>query len=309
MLQHTADLFAAEAAEVAAHDYRGSLYSTEDKNLNSNVEIWTTDAASMQGFEDPIFEKPGLAPAVVLRFVRGRLWNVGSEFPNIYDEAIAEARKDLSAEDLRTFKNSDGRLAARLSADDPRQGQTLQRTKIRVLQIVWSYLYSGREQEAWKALADLWPTADFERIKAGMIRAQARRVLAHVDGTSTARRPTANTAKVFDLRSQTAQALPTSAGRRRPAIEAPPPLPATVLPVPIFIAHLASDGETEDDLPDSAILDLTIDSAGKVRSAQTSDAAFAAMIKDDTAAWKFVPAMQEDRPIACRVFFMVSPKR
>lgn len=287
----------------------GSFYSTADRNLNSDLEIWTSDAASMQGFDDPIFASAGFAPVVALRFVRGRLWDVGSDFQNIYDDAIASARGELSPEDLRDFKNTDGRLSAPAgSAEEMRRKQSLELTKIRVLQIVWSYLYSGREQNAWNALAEMWPAEDFDRIKAEIVRARGRGVLSQVEGTASAARPPANTARIFDVRAQTPQAIP-SAGRNRTPSVTVAAAPTIVPPMPIFIAHMASEGETEDDLPDSEMLELTIDAAGKVRSVQTADTAFAAKIKADSAIWKFIPAMENDRPVASRMSFILSPKR
>jgi len=289
----------------------GGFYNTSDKNLNGEVQIWTSDASSLIGFESPVFSRSELAPPVVLRFVHGKLLNVGSEFQNYFDEDAAKARSQLTPEDLRAFQNSDGRLAstAHFSQEEQRASENLLRTKLRVLQIVWAYLYSGREQEAWKTLAELWPPADLERIKAEMIRARGQGILSHVDGASTAGRPPANTVKVFDLRIRTtSQALPASGGRR---VTTPPPTAVSNVasPVPIFIAHQAVEGETEDDLPASEMLDLTIDSAGKVRSVVSTDPAFAAKIKDDTAGWKFIPAMSDGQAVASRVYMVVSPKR
>jgi len=58
--------------------------------------------------------------------------------------------------------------------------------KAKVLEIVWSYLYSGREQEAWRSLADMWPALDVDRIRAAILNARARGIRAQVDGVSTA---------------------------------------------------------------------------------------------------------------------------
>jgi hypothetical protein len=69
------------------------------------------------------------------------------------------------------FKNSDGRLLAASSLPTVRQVQ-LRITKIKVLEIAWSYLYSAREREAWSALADMWPLADLDRIHAAIVSAR-----------------------------------------------------------------------------------------------------------------------------------------
>lgn len=289
----------------------GGSYSSEDRSLNGQVEIWTSDTSSLAGFEPPIFNKSGLAPTVVLRFVHGRLLDAGSEFQSYFDEAVASARHALTADDLRAFKSSDGRLAAaaHFSEEDQRQSETLQRTKIRVLQIVWSYLYSGREEKAWSSLAELWPAADFERIKAEIVRARGRGILTQLDGASTAGHATGNTAHVYDLRTEAPMPQISGTGRKRMPVANAASLPSATPPVPIFIAHLLEQGESEEDLVNSEMLDLTIDCAGKVRAIQSADPAFAARFKDDSAGWKFIPAMDNNRPVASRILLVVSPKR
>jgi hypothetical protein len=48
-------------------------------------------------------------------------------------------------------------------------------TKIKVLEIVWAYLYSGREQQAWDALAEMWPSSDLDRISLAYLGCTNRR--------------------------------------------------------------------------------------------------------------------------------------
>jgi hypothetical protein len=82
------------------------------------------------------------------------------------------------------------------------------------------------------------------------------------------------------------------------------------LPIPILMGHRAAEGQTDETLPDSGLLlDLVIDSAGKVRSAESDNPAFDASLKSSTARWKFIPALRENRTIASRIFFIVTPKR
>jgi len=38
-------------------------------------------------------------------------------------------------------------------------------TKIQVMKIVADYLYSGRDQEAWETLSEMWPAQDMSRIR------------------------------------------------------------------------------------------------------------------------------------------------
>ena len=53
-----------------------------------------------------------------------------------------------------------------------------------VLEIVYSYLYSGREDEAWQTLDNMWPAADRERIKKLIIKTRATGLLSTLLKTS-----------------------------------------------------------------------------------------------------------------------------
>jgi hypothetical protein len=199
---------------------------------------------------------------------------------------------------------------ADVSEEEQREAQGLEDTKSKVLEIVWSYVYSGREAKAWEELADLWPEQDFERIKAEILQARSRGILGQVDGVSAERRPTSNTAKIFDLRNEPSPPpLPEIIGRRRVPVASTPTAPIVVPPVPILVAHVIPEGEPEPDLSGSDLLDLTIDCAGKVRSIMSADAALAALFKDDARIWKFIPALNERRAVASRILMTVSPKR
>lgn len=85
---------------------------------------------------------------------------------------------------MNKFKSSDGKLSSvtHLSMNEL-HGFTS--TKIKVLEIVWSYLYSSREREAWQALADLWPASDIDRIRTSILDARARGIRTEVDGVSS----------------------------------------------------------------------------------------------------------------------------
>jgi hypothetical protein len=286
----------------------GSFFKTADTDLDGQVEIWTDDAAALEGFENPIGGRSDLAPTVVLRFEHGRLVDVGSEFRGYFDSQIARLRAQLAPEDLREFKSSSGRLpaTAHFSPEDLRRSEKLERTKERVLQVVWAYLYSGREQEAWNQLAEFWPAADLERIRAAIMSARARGIRAQVDGVSTKISAGAEKrAEIFDartIRGEQPGSKQAGAAAERARGVAPP--------TPILIGHRAAEGQREETLPDSGImLDLVIDAAGKVRSAESADPAFDASLKDATASWKFIPAIRDGRAIASRIYFIVTPKR
>jgi hypothetical protein len=286
----------------------GSFFSTADIDLDGQIEIWTNDASSMEDFESPNVGRPDLAPTVILRFVHGRLLDVGSEFPSYFDSEIARVRRELGPEDLRDFKNSNGRLppTAHFSPGDLHHSENLERTKIRVLQIIWSYLYSGREQDAWNSLADMWPAKDIDRIRAAILSARARGILAQVDGVSAGVPSRAKAMEVFDLRTRSA---PPPGIRWAKRIEEENRL-AIIPPAPILIEHRSAEGKSEADLANSELLlDLVIDSAGKVRSAESAEPSFDISLKSAIARWKFIPALSAHRAVASRVYFLVSPKR
>src|SRR5438309_463179 len=286
----------------------GSFFSTADTDLDGQIEIWTNEAAAMEGFENPNAGRPDLAPTVILRFVHGRLLDVSSEFQSYFDSEIARVRTQLDPEDLRDFKNSNGRLAptAHFSPEDLRHSESLERTKVRVLQIIWSYLYSGREQDAWNSLADMWPARDIDRIRAAILSARARGIRAQVDGVSAKVPSKAIATKVFDLRTQAAPSAGIPWAHRSGGEDGPAILP----PSPILIERRAAERESEANLPDSELLlDLVIDSAGKVRSAESAEPSFELFLKSEVARWKFIPALSAGRAVTSRVYFLVSPKR
>jgi hypothetical protein len=286
----------------------GTFFSTADSDLDGQVEIWTTDAAAVNGFENPNVGRPEFAPTVVLRFVRGRLLNVGSEFQSYFDGEIAKIRRALDPEAVQDFKNSSGRLAptAYFSPADLRHSENLERTKTKVLQIIWAYLYSGREEEAWRELTEMWPPSDFDRIRTAILSARSKGILAQADGPSEGHTPHAGVAKIFDLRTEIVPDSQTLWGRGIRAEDRRQVIP----PAPILIERRAPVGasEADSDLPE-LLVEMVIDSAGKVRSAESTQPEFATSLKSEVGRWKFVPAFNAGRAVASHVYMRVSPKR
>jgi hypothetical protein len=121
---------------------------------------------------------------MVLRFERGRLLDVTSEFSTDVDKQIETLRSQFRPQDWTDFKGSDGALQSGNSLSA--QAGRLREVKVKVLEIVWSYLYSGRQQEAWQTLAELWPASDLDRIREVLLKARANGMRAQLDGISTA---------------------------------------------------------------------------------------------------------------------------
>jgi hypothetical protein len=283
----------------------GEFFSAADTDLDGRIEIWTNDAAAVEGFENFRLRDLDFAPPVVLRFVRGRLLDVGSEFRPYFDQKIADERAKLNPQDLGDFKNSDGKLAS--AAGLPAGWLSrLRSVKVKVLEIVWAYLYSGREQEAWRSLAEMWPAADLDRIRAALLNARAQGIRSQIDGVSTVV-PTGREirVKIFDG-TTTVSATPGLTPKDvKPKQEITPPRAILMeRPPPV------TDVEKQLAQAEST-LELVIDSAGKVRSAEfVADAQSAdeGLIKS-TSDWKFIPAYSAGEPVASRILLGVSLKK
>lgn len=131
----------------------------------TGVEIHIREAA-FQYFMLPPDE--AVTPMVVLRLEGTKLTDVSSQNQQEYDEQISKARSELKPSELQKFRQS--RYNDKLFTDQ------LPVVKW-VLTIVLSYLYSGRESQAWQALEEMWPTSDQARIKAVILERRSRGLL------------------------------------------------------------------------------------------------------------------------------------
>jgi hypothetical protein len=277
----------------------GDFFSAADADLDGHVEIWTGDAA-VDGFENLALSELDFAPTTVLRFENHRLMDVSSEFRSYFDGQIAEVRAHLDSQELSDFRNSDGKLPV-MSPLPVEQLHRLRLVKIKILEIVWAYLYSGREPEAWNALADLWPPADFDRIRASIMNAYALGIHSQVDGVSpgSSRPHLKHSAYVYDT---------ATTPEGNPAGSDTTTLKADTKPQAILLQRPSPPGD-QDALPKSEEkVDLVIDAAGKVRSAKTVGSADEDLIAA-TADWKFIPAFRNGRAVASRMRLAVVPLR
>ena len=270
---------------ITGEDY----FSAADTRLDGTVEIWTTDAAAVNGFEGLPRSAFDLVPTVVLRFENKKLMDVSSEFRPHFDAQIKLLRSQLDAQQLSDFKQSDGKLANDTpSAKAPPAG--LLATKIKVLEIVWCYLYSGREPQAWDALAAMWPSADLERIRAAMVVAQAHGLRSQVDGVSH-QGPTEQKKHSFVFRH-----IPPSASN----------VPAEVRQwladtIPERLVWMAAPPHHAEHWDEGREMQLVIDEAGKVRSVKVSGGKQKDEPNQDwidaSAGWKYIPAYKDNHPI------------
>jgi hypothetical protein len=272
----------------------GDWYSASDSDLDGRVEIWTDDAAAVDGFERIPAADLDFAPTVVLRIEKGREVDAGSEFEEDYDAEIAKLRSQTSEGDLAAFKQSDGVLKVKTSQSGE-ELHRLMRTKIRVLEIVWSYLYSGREEEAWSALGEMWPAGDVDRIRAAIAAVHQGGIL-HDAGKPKLRPSHKHRAKIYDAVDNSV--VVSSQGSRdgvpnTSAIELSFSQPKSILlrrPPP------SADGPAA---PADEMVELVVDAAGKVRSAKVVGGTDKPLV-DATAGWQFIPAFNNGSPVACR---------
>jgi hypothetical protein len=271
-----------------------TAFRAADADLDGRVEIWTDDAAVAAHFEGFALTEFDAPPAMVLRLEHGRLLDASAEFQSDFDHSMARLRAGLDPESLQDFKASDGVLAA-AHGQSPEQFHRRRQTKAKVLEIAWSYMYSGREEEAWRILDQLWPPSDVSRIRAALLAMRTHGIRSQLDGASPGAASRKKRVPVFDA---TALAL------SGPSDLVPPS--ALQLWRPPASPETAAQPPSEQD----RLLELVIDAAGKVRSVEPvgkgwSDPALLEAARQ----WKFVPAFHGGKPVASRFRLAVSMRR
>jgi hypothetical protein len=291
-------------------------YDAKDMDLRGRNEIWTDDALAVDDFENLPLSSWDSAPTVVLRFENQRPIDVSSEFQPYFDRQIAQLKSQLDPTALKEFRQSDGKLKSP-AAYEMADLHSVIRTKIQVIEIVWMDLESGREQQAWRDLADLWPPADVDRMRAAILAARAGGVLRQVDAASN---PSVTLsfkrhATVFDcIKTDTYESAPESAfPGLAPEVKELAPTPVDSRPQPIYLGISYSKSQTQA-LPDPGTkiyLNLVIDAAGKVHSAELANKADQGPVGDkvlsSSANWNFIPAFVGNRAVACRMNYGVWP--
>jgi hypothetical protein len=145
-----------------------------EKHADGSVLIHGPDS-TMDYFLVP--HPMAVIPEVFLKMQGDNLVDVSSQFRPEYDRLIDAARTQLTSADLEKFKQS--RYNDKMFTD---QLPTMRG----VLTIVLNYLYSGREQEGWKALEELWPASDQGRVKALILERRGRGLLKQLSASNSA---------------------------------------------------------------------------------------------------------------------------
>lgn len=269
----------------------GEFYATSDVDLDGRVEIWSNDAARVNGFENLTLSELDSAPTIVFRFARGQLVDVSAEFQSYFDDEITRLRAGIRPQDQEDFKLTDGKLTATPSLPADRLHR-MRMVKIKVLEIVWAYLYSGREADAWRTLAEMWPSTDVERIRKALVDARASGIHSRADSTLSG--------------------LPSGKKKRAPIYDAIGPSLEIVPPQSILLQRPPITQAEKQELPESELLlDLIIDAAGKVRSAAPTGKVTTVDpdLLNVALTWKFIPAFKGGRPVASRLRIAVSPRQ
>lgn len=299
----------------------GNYFNAQDVKLEDRNEIWTDDEAAIDGFEGLPFSSYDFAPTVVLRFEKRRLIDVGSEYQIYFDRQIAQIKAQLGAQALSEFKQSDGKLLSNSSLPI-RDLLALRATKIKVLEIVCAYLYSGREEEALRSISEMWPEADVDRIRTSLEDMRRHGILrqADVGPKPGVRAPWKSHAVIFDMVTETRRTVEDAnnimsvvenasgahhSGETQTTVD--------VAPQPIYLG-LTVGKNYGHAVPESMVyLNLLIDPAGKVRSAKldksvSRGAAEAAEIRA-ASTWNFVPAFKMGHAVACQTRLGVTPQQ
>ena len=289
----------------------GDFFRAADFGFDGHIEIRTGDVTEANGFDGLPLSSFDFAPAVFLRLEENdKLIDVSSEFQKEYDRSIADLQTSLNPTALAAFKATDGRLDSMflLPAD---QMHSLITTKIKILEIVWCYLYSGRQAQAWNTLSQLWPAADVERVRAAIVKAQQLGIRNQIDDISTrVQRPKIKHIFFYS----------TSVDLHKTQMEGtwtinvdPRAWSVDINPKAIYLRTgcLSDSCAFQHDV--DIVLNLSVDDAGKVVSAKLVDTTLKGPAVDlllkSAMYWKFIPAYKSGMPVACSMQQDVSPYR
>lgn len=296
----------------------GDSYDARDRFLEGRNEIWTDDATAVDGFESLPLSSFDFLPTVALRFEKHQLTDVSPEFQPYFDRQIAQVKAQLDARSLKEFKDTDGKLST-VPPQLLAELHEIVRTKIAILEIVWAYLYSGREQEAWNALAEMWPPADVSRIRTAIENARAHGILrqAQEDSKPAVALPWKRHAMIFNMEAERKEIIVNTAqqtingesdGSMIPYMDDKGegiPASGAIPPKVIFIGIPHRSDEQLVRPETEVYLNLIVDAAGKVQSAELADKAHRVPGADAdiraSATWNFIPAFSAGQPVACRI--------
>jgi hypothetical protein len=128
-------------------------FEFSDLDGDGRIELQAKDGVFVS-FDDLSHDESPL-PSLYLRFEGSELHDVSDQFLSRYDEEIAAARSELTALRRRALRE----------AHSPYKDPDAREAVPHALSVVLAYFSSGRDDEAWDALDELWPAHDAARIR------------------------------------------------------------------------------------------------------------------------------------------------
>jgi hypothetical protein len=144
------------------HTFQNPVPMTFEKRPDGTILIRAVDGVFNFFMLPP---DQAFLPRLVLKPEGNKLVDVSAQYTDVYDQEIEKARASLSPAELEKFRKSN--FHDKLYTD---QFPTVHK----VLTIVLDYVYSGREDQAWQTLNEMWPPDDIARAKS-LIRERRRR--------------------------------------------------------------------------------------------------------------------------------------
>ncbi len=278
-------------------------YRALDAGLNRHVSIWATDVAAMDDLSTLTHTTPASPPVAVFAFRRGRLVDVSAWYRSDYDQKIATLRRELTL---------GGRVQRR-------------ETEAEVLEIVWAYLYSGRQEQAWGELEKAWPESNVEQVKAAILAAYDQGIAAQATKTATGKlsakwtepaivyqylKPGSEDDQNSGMPTYNAlgTAGPGAVNVKEQAYD-PKQFEADVEPKPILLWRPPPSEAEQALLQHEETVLLTIDEAGKVHSAKMLVPDSDPELLQAAANWKFTPAIRDEKPVAYKLKLDVALRR
>jgi hypothetical protein len=132
---------------------------------------WVAQDGSFDYF-DGLCHACSVFPDLYLKMQGDKILDVSTDYRSRYDDEIKAARFKLIHEPLQHF------MAAR---NEQEMSNAAENVKPLVLTVVLAYLYSGREDQAWKALEEMWPRFDRQRIQKLIMETRGKGLLRYVE--------------------------------------------------------------------------------------------------------------------------------
>lgn len=144
----------------------------EFEELNHDGAITLIAQDGSFDYFDGLCHACSVFPELYLKVEAEKIIDISPQYRSHYDDEIKAARFKLIHEPLEHF------TAAR---NENQMSNAEENVKPLVLTIVLSYLYSGREDQAWKALNEMWPRFDRQRIKKLILETRSKGLSRYVD--------------------------------------------------------------------------------------------------------------------------------